>query len=486
LHPYQDADFYFLTGADMIPTIHQTDKLLYEQIYEFYRDAILQRRLKHNQRLPSYRVLAKELGVGNNTVLKAYEQLILEGYVKNEIRKGLYVTKVNSRDWQIDPVVKKAAPGGTKTAVKKEKLGFNTSAHLVDERNFPIKHWRKCGNWALDSISFQYQEHEHDDPLKDQLIKYLFNYRGVQATPERLLIGSGASALVFWLAFMLRKTCSKIVVEEPGYVRTRSLFSEFGYNVRPVCVNNDGIDLQDLAKEKADLVYLTPSHQYPTGAAIPVSHRIQILGWAKKNNAYIIEDDFDCEFRYKTRLMPSLQGLDQADRVIYVGTFSSALMPSLRVAYLVLPENFPVVYRPYSYLTNTVPYFTRKTLAHFMEQGFWERHLKKMRNIYKKKYDTCIAALKKIPKDLIHFNDTPSGLNILLRINTELSEGEIIKCALDNGVLVTPASEFYCVKGNLPRQPEVLFEFGSLPENEIEKVVEKLCMAWFRKQVRVK
>jgi GntR family transcriptional regulator/MocR family aminotransferase len=479
LHPRPDAEFNFLTGADMIPAIQHTGKLLYEQIYDFYKEAILHKRLKPNQRLPSYRVLAKELGVGNNTVLKAFEQLILEGYVKNENRKGLYVTRIDNKDWQVEPVVKRTQVGVTRLPPRKAKQAFSTSIHLVDEKDFPVKQWRKCSNWALDNISFQYQEHEGHDPLKDQLIRYLFNYRGVQATHERLLIGSGASALVFWLAFILRKTCSKIIVEEPGYSRIPGLFSEFNYNVKPVRVNNDGIDLQHLAREKADLIYLTPSHQYPTGAAIPVSHRIQILNWAKKNNAFIIEDDFDCEFRYKTKLMPSLQGLDQNDRVIYVGTFSSALMPSLRVAYLVLPENFPVAYQSHSYLTNTVPYFTRKTLAHFMETGFWERHLKKMRNTYKKKYDTCIAALKKIPKNHIQFNNTPSGLNILLRINTRIKEEELINRARDNGILITPASGFYFDKANRPKQPEVLFEFGSLPQDKIEKVVGKLHTAWF-------
>jgi GntR family transcriptional regulator / MocR family aminotransferase len=465
-------------GADMIPTIHQSDKLLYEQIYEFYKHAILQKRLNHNDRLPSYRVLAKELGVGNNTVLKAYEQLILEGYVKNADRKGLYVTKMDHRDWQIE---KKGRIPVTPARPKKKKSGISTTDHLVDERNFPVKHWRKCSNWALDHISFQYQEYEQHDPLKDQLVKYLFTYRGVHASPERLLIGSGANALMFWLAFVLRKSCSRIVIEEPGYPRIRFLFSEFDYHIKPVTVGEDGIDLKKLAKEKADLIYLTPSHQYPMGAAIPVSHRLQIIGWARKNNAFIIEDDFDCEFRYKTKLMPSMQGLDQSDRVIYIGSFSNSLMPSLRVAYMVLPENFPVAYQAYRYLTNTVPYFTRKTLAHFMEQGYWERHLKKMRNLYKKKYDTCIEALRKIPDNQIKFNNTPSGLNILLRINTRLGEAEIIKRALENGIHIAPASVFYAHPGNIPRHPEVLFEFGSIPQDEIESVVEKLHAAWFRK-----
>ena len=478
MHPCQDADFNFLTGAVMIPTIHHTDKLLYEQIYEFYKTAILQKRLAYNQRLPSYRVLSKELGIANNTVLKAYEQLVLEGYVTNVHRKGLYVAKIDRSDWQL-PLADPLPARSNKLKSKKRSTDYNTSIHLVDESHFPVKQWRKCSNWALDRISFQYQEYEQDDPLKEQIIKYLFQYRGVRATAERLLIGSGASALVFWLAFVLRNTCKKIIVEEPGYTRTRMLFQEFGYNVKPIRVASQGIDLVQLRKERADLLYVTPSHQYPTGAAIPVTHRIQLLNWAQKNNAYIIEDDFDCEFRYKTNLMPSLQGLDQTNRVIYIGTFSSALMPSLRVAYVVLPENFAAIYEPHRHLTNTVPYFTRRTLALFMEKGFWERHLKKMRMIYKRKYDACMQALQQLPAKCIEYNQTPSGLNILLRINTRLSEKEIIHRAQAAGIVVTPTSEFYSDKANIPRQPQVLFEFGSLPQEAIAQVVDKLYKAWF-------
>jgi GntR family transcriptional regulator/MocR family aminotransferase len=462
----------------MIPTIHETGKLLYEQIYDFYKNAILTKRLKYDDRLPSYRVLAHELGVGNNTVLKAYEQLVLEGYVKNEHRKGLYVTMIENADWQLDAAPKKDVPVAGR-ASRKTKADFKPAVQLVDEKTFPVKEWRKCSNWALDHISFQYQEHEGHDPLKDQLIKYLFNYRGVCATAERLLIGSGASALVFWLAFILRKSCSKIVIEEPGYSRIRLAFSGFDYKVKPIRVNEDGLDLKKLLKEKADLLYLTPSHQYPTGAAIPVSHRLKMLSWAKKNDAWIIEDDFDCEFRYKTKLMPSLQGLDRANKVIYVGTFSSALMPSLRVAFVVLPEKFPVEFQTYRYLTNTVPYFTRKTLSHFMEQGYWERHLKRMRNVYKNKYEACIDALKELPRKHIQFNNAPSGLNILLRVNTRLSESEMVRRALENGVLITPGSEFYAEKRNMPRHREVLLEFGSLQREEIHKVVKRLYTAWF-------
>lgn len=465
----------------MIPTIHHDDKLLYEQIYEFYRDAILQKRLKFNYRLPSHRTLANELGIGKNTVIRAYEQLVHEGYLKNENRKGLYVSRLDHTDWQVKAVPLKQ-PGQHRQlkSFKEKKPKIKLTDQVIDEKNFPIKEWRKCSNWALDNINFQYEENDNVDPLKEHLIKYLYYSRGVTTSPDRMIIGSGTNALLFWLAFVLKKACSKIIFEEPCYLRTRHLFSDFDYRIKPIGVNREGIDLRKLLKEKADLLYLTPSHQYPTGAAIPVGNRLKILNWARKNDTYIIEDDYDCEFRYKTRLMPSLQGLDEFQRVIYTGTFSNSIMPSLRVAYLILPENFPIDHQSYGYWTNTVPYITRKTLGYFIEKGFWERHLKKMRKLYQEKYYVCIAALKKLPENHIRFNNTPSGLNIFLSINTKLSEIELIKRALDNGIRITPASGFYYHKSNRPPLPEVLFEFGNLNINEVENVVQKLYRAWFK------
>lgn len=461
----------------MIPVIIRNGKPRYLQVYEFYKDAILNQRLVADQKLPSYRWLAKELGVANNTIIQAYDQLISEGYVRNSQRRGLFVNKIEIKDWQLHNM---AMPEpASKTEKKKKKIPFSASVHLVDQGNFPIKQWRKCSNWALDNISFQYQEYESDEPLKEHLLQYLYKHRGVKAGPAQLFIGSGVSSLMFWLAFVLRKQCSKILIEDPGYARVRDLFQEFNYTVKPIAVHEDGADVRALNKEKADLLYLTPSHQYPTGAAIPVSHRLQILVWAKRNKAFVIEDDFDCEFRYKSKLMPSLQALDSSGNVIYVGTFSSALMPSLRVAYLVLPTTLSTQVLPFKHLTNTVPYFTRKALALFMEHGYWESHLRKMSKVYRLKYEACVNALKKFPENKITFNDTPSGLNIFLKLNSRLTETEIVRRAAEQEIPVTPASQFYYSKKRSSKQPEILFEFGSIPANEIEKVFMKLYKVWF-------
>lgn len=462
----------------MIPTIHRNDRPRYLQVYDFYKDAILNQRLVPDEKLPSYRWLAKQLGLANNTIIQAYEQLVAEGYVRNEQRRGLYVNKIEIKEWQLHNLA--APPSPRHEVKKKKKVKFSASVHLVDQRNFPLKQWRKCSNWALDNISFQYQEYEHDEPLKKQLLQYLYKYRGVKASPEQLIIGSGASSCMFWLAFILRNSCSKLLIEDPGYPRVREVFNEFRYTIKSVPVRKEGIDIRLLKKEKADLLYLTPSHQYPTGAAMPVSHRLQVLDWAKRNKAYVIEDDFDCEFRYKTKLMPSLQALDGSGNVIYVGTFSSVLMPSLRVAYMILPVTLSPATLPFKYLMNTVSYFTRKTLSLFMENGFWESHLRKMSKVYRLKYEACVTALGQLPSNRITFNNTPSGLNIYLKIHSKTSEADLVSRAAEQDILVTPASQFYHLKENLPKHTEILFEFGSIPTEEIEKVITKLYRTWFK------
>jgi GntR family transcriptional regulator / MocR family aminotransferase len=461
----------------MIPVIHGRNKPRYLQVYDFYREAIINQRLTPGDKLPSYRWLAKQLGLANNTIIQAYDQLVSEGYVRNEQRRGLYVNPIAIKDWQVHHM---RAPRPEIKEVKKKKLAFSASVHLVDQRDFPVKHWRKCSNWALDNISFQYQEYESEEPLKEQLLQYLYKYRGVKASQAQIVIGSGASSLMFWLAFVLHQHHPRMLFENPGYTRVRNLFSEFGYKIKSIPVKEDGIDVGVLRKEKADLLYLTPSHQYPTGAAIPVSRRLEILDWAKRNDAFVIEDDFDCEFRYKTKLMPSLQALDGSNNVIYVGTFSSALMPSLRVAYLLLPHALLQQVSAFKYLTNTVPYFTRKTLSLFMENGYWESHLRKMNKIYRLKYEACIYALKALPPKKIKFNNTPSGLNIFLKLHTTVSEAEIVRRAAAQDILVTPASQFYNQKESKQKHVEILFEFGSIPAGEIAAVITKLYKAWFR------
>jgi GntR family transcriptional regulator / MocR family aminotransferase len=469
----------FFKGAAMLPIISlKSDKALYEQLYEFYKATILSGRLKKGYRLPSHRTLAKELEVSNNTVIRAYEQLVDEGYLNNVARKGLFVCKVES----IDNNTKKVTSIVDKSNIhqsKKSKTKITLYDNVIDEHVFPLKRWRKMQQLALDSLYYQYDYKSEKSTLKDHLVKYLYYSRGVIATPSRIVIGAGMNTLFCLLALMLKSSHQTILFEEPGYPKSRTIFKLHNYHVKSIPVRKDGVDMAKLRKEKADLLYLTPSHQYPTGVIIPIDNRLQILKWAIENNAYIIEDDFDCEFRHKAKLIPSLQSIDKFNRVIYFGTFSNSIMPSLRIAYMVLPDKFCADLNDFEFLINTVPFTSQQTLSYFIEKGFWESHLRKMRRIYREKYYLTIQLLKNIFGNRISFNQSHAGLNILIQIKTTLSERELLNKAEKQGIIVTPASPFYNNQVNVPVNPQILFEFSGLTIEQIPKVIEGLYKAWF-------
>lgn len=451
--------------------IRDSKKQLHEQVYEFYRDAILKGTLKTGYRMPSHRSLASELSVSNNTVIRAYEQLVHEGYVKSEARKGLFVCELEQMG-----VLRSKKP----VAVKLRTAGeINLFGSVVDEKLFPMKEWRKMQQLALDSLFFQYDYRSEQSTLKDNLVKYLFYSRGVVATRERIVVGAGMNVLFSLLAIMLRTTHKKILYEEPGYPKARTIFRLHDYKVKSLPVNEDGIDVARLYKEKADLLFLTPSHQYPTGVVIPIANRLRILKWAKENHAYIIEDDSDCEFQHKSKLIPALQGIDKFNSVIYFGSFSNAIMPSLRIAYMVLPEHFVTDLHEFEFLLNTVPFTSQQTLAYFMERGYWDKHLRKMRKVYREKYYACVHALKETFGEKIIFSQHHNGLNILLQVKTSLSERQLMSKAAAAGVIVTPASSFYADKNNAPSWPQILFEFSSLSPEQIPVVIGALYKAWY-------
>ena len=460
------------------PIIKNADKLLHEQIYEFYKNAILNQSLKAGYKMPSHRKLAADLSLSNNTVIKAYEQLILEGYFRSEERRGLFVCELEHIDIKRNKTSAVKFPAKS-VLPKIDKIKFNLNGNVVDEKVFPLKEWRKMNQLALDSLFFQYDFTSKHSSLKENLVKYLFYSRGVVATKERIVIGAGMNLLFSLLAIMLKNTHQNILFEEPGYTKARTIFKLHDYKIKSLPVNENGVDITSLRKEKADLLYLTPSHQYPTGAVIPIANRLKILKWASENNAYIIEDDFDCEFQHKLNLIPSLQGIDTFDSVIYLGSFSNAIMPSLRIAYMVLPENFTVLLSAFDFLLNTVPFTSQQTLAYFMERGYYEKHLRKMRKIYSEKYFITIQCIKNIFGNKILFNQNNAGLNILLKVQTQLTEIQLINKAKDKGVLVGSASIYYAEKPAASAFPEILFEFSSLEIENIPIVLDALFKAWF-------
>ncbi len=454
----------------MLPLIKKsTSQPLYEQVYDFYRKEILERNLKSGTRLPSVRQLATDLDVSNNTIIKAYDQLLQEGYLRNEPRRGLFIEKLEKLH-----VHEAEINSSQKQTLLKFK--YNLSHAQVDQKNFPIKAWRKMSQMALDSLRCQIHFYEDEAGFKEQLANYLYKSRGVKSDPNQIVICSGTNNVAVFLSILFKDTHKQLIFEEPGYNEVRNVFSKNGFRILPIQMTRQGIDLKQLPFSNSNLVYVIPSHHYPTGAVMPVQQRIKLIQWAVKTNSYIIEDDYDSEFRYKGKPIPSLQAIDQSDRVIYTGTLSKSLMPSLRVAYIVLPKSLKWKDPALEYLSLSVSYLTQKTLALFFEHGHWERHLRRMRKVYSKKYYHTVHSIKKNLGEKVSFHHSHAGLYLVLHVKSRLQEAALAKLALVQGIRVVGAEE--CFAKDPKWKSAIFFGFGGLDLNEIEPVIKTLKKAW--------
>ncbi|WP_335743557.1 PLP-dependent aminotransferase family protein [Salicibibacter kimchii] len=308
---------------------------LYLQIFQYFKQEIQSGRIEDGTKLPSKRKLAQHLDVSQLTVESAYDQLKAEGYIQSKPRKGLFVQKV---EYDILPNQNAPQFHTTESSQISEQIKYDFHHGKIDLNYFPHKTWRKI---SIDCLSDK-QHLLNGDPqgefnLRKEISMYLFQSRGVRCSPDQIVIGAGTQYLVGILCMLMNKK-SVVAVEDPGFHRTKHALKNHGIPIEPIPLDEEGIDIKRLKKSSANIAYVTPSHQFPTGVVMPISRRLELLKWAEKTGGYIIEDDYDGEFRYKGKPIPSLQGIDSSGNVIYFGTFSKSLIPSARISYMILPE----------------------------------------------------------------------------------------------------------------------------------------------------
>lgn len=450
---------------------------LYIQLAEFIRREILAGRIKPKEKLPSKRNLAKHLGLSLNTVQGAYDQICAEGYAESRPRSGLFVKNLDHDLFQDRVSYQESVQHSTDV---KEDMLMDFNSGKIDTEHFPYKAWRKLAVQSLfeDSGELFHMGHPQGEPeLRRQIVKHIYASRGVRCSADQIVIGAGTQVLIGLLCLLIGRE-QIYAIEEPGFYRTRTVLEDLGVQVAPIPLEEDGINLKVLNQTHAHAVYVTPSHQFPLGMVMPISLRMGLLNWAEEKGSYIIEDDYDGEYRYKGKPIPSLQGLDRNGKVIYLGTFSKALIPSIRISYLVLPLSLIKKYREhYSIYKQTVSRFHQDTLYRFMKEGLWQRHLNKMRTLYRKKQHVLLAAIQSNFGDKVRVIGEHSGLHIVLEVNSRMEETELIQKAMNAGVKVYPLSIHF----NEPierREPKILLGFGALSEQEIEKGVMLLKEAW--------
>nr|WP_315024568.1 PLP-dependent aminotransferase family protein [uncultured Aminipila sp.] len=459
--------------------INRTSKQsLYEQIYLQIKNDILNGIIKPDSRLLPTRTLAAELHLGRNTVTLAYHQLEIEGYIRAATGSGFYVNPVSTLTL-VDNSNSDFSPCHTPVETKILKANnFDFQYGSIDTNIFPINTWRKCMIFALDSIVAQpaltYMDKQGDLRLRTAIAHYLYQARGVQCSSEQVVITSGHQQSLQILTKLFPNQQYSFSMEEPGYDGTRVIFEANNYNINPILLEDDGINIDELSKLDTTLLYVTPSHQFPTGSVLPIMKRLSILAWANNNNSYIIEDDYDSELRYNMLPIPSLQSLDKNMRTIYLGTFSKSLSPDFRISYMVLPKNIYKKYNQLFKLTNcTVPKILQIALSEFFENGYFEKHQNILKTYYKKKHELLCYSIKNIFKKDATIHGSSAGLHILLSINCSYNQTELIEKASNNGVTIYPIDIYWIQKNRCPKN-QIMLGFGSIRLEDIPIAIKEL------------
>ncbi|NMH68393.1 PLP-dependent aminotransferase family protein [Bacillus sp. RO3] len=437
----------------------------YKQIYEKFKGYIENGDLPLNEQLPSIRQLADSLSVSRNTTLNAYEQLVAEGYIRSEGRTGYFVNNVEP---PLFPEVA-VASGTTKSAAgEEEPIIVDFRAGAVDQQHFPLKVWRRMVHEALSKKeSFQYGNPLGEECLREQIATYLFQSRGVRTDPSAVIIGSGTQQLLVNLGMLLKEEFPSIIVEDPGYDGAREAFHLHGFTLETLPVFETGAHFAGLD--------VTPSHQSPVGVSMSIQERVQLIHWAKSRQGYILEDDYDSEFRYTQQPFPALASIDST-RVMYVGNFSKSFLPGIRLSYMVLPE--PLLSR---YVQRFLPFECTASLqnqlamAAFIKTGEWNRHIKRMRLVYKRKMQCLVSELRKHFNESIHIVGEQSGLFVLAQLQLNRPEEWLMEQASIHGVKVYPTS-IYSIQNHV--QPTVKLGFSNISCEEIEVGVGLLKKAW--------
>ncbi len=460
---------------------NDSEKCLYEQIYEHIKQEIREGKLLQEERVPSTRFLAEYLQVSRSTVDMAYGQLLSEGYIEARPYKGYFVCQIEEL---LD--LKKELLSNKETFRKKEqpeekKIICDFSPFGVDMSLFPFGVWKKITKNILSDSNaklFSQGNAQGDYSLRETIARYLHASRGVNCTPEQIIIGAGNDYLLMLLEKILGREIP-IAMENPTYKRAYRIFESFGYPTKTVDVDENGMVVSQLRRTGVDLAYVMPSHQYPTGAVMPIGRRNELLKWAnEKDNRFLIEDDYDSEFRYKGKPIPSLQSSDKNGKVIYLGTFSKAIAPAIRVGYMVLP---PVLLERYrkkcSFYSTTVSRIDQKILEEFIKGGYFERHLNKMRKRYRDKHDYLLELLKPFQKQF-KITGENAGLHLLLTGTQGKTEQELIETAREQGVIVYGLSENLVEGVQQSMAPTVILGYGGLEEEQLQAGIEALKKAW--------
>lgn len=449
---------------------------LYTQLYNQLRKGIINGELKVDGKLTAIRVMAEDLGISKNTVETAYKQLLSEGFIRAEIGSGYYVEDVCS-----DFIFQGKGKGKNEIKNDREKMKYDFRYSSIEVSNFPWKKWKHYVGEAIADMEYRdyvsYESCKGNGELRENLKKFLHDNRGVQCETKQILVCSGTQHGAEMIINMLGGKGLNVAFEEPGFYTTRNIFTNSGCNVSPVTVTETGIDMEELKRSQAKIVYVTPSRQMPTGRVMTKEERMELLHWAEENKAYIFEDDYDSEFRYGSIPVPSIQSMDTNDRVIYAGTFSKILLPSFRMAYIILPKRLLRLFeKKYKYFNSFLPTSHQIATAKFLKDGSLERHMRRMVKLNQDKCEILIKGLKNYLGDYMEPYGRPGGTHILVKIHHVGEEDAVLKKLKEKSVKIYGTKQFFL---NKERAIDSLFMIGfnSINTNMIEEGCKAIAEA---------
>lgn len=446
---------------------------VYEFLTNCMRDDILSGKLKAGERLPAKRVLAEHLGISVITVQSAYAQLLIEGYIESVERRGYFVCKLEDVPPARDAVSQPNPPESP--AAQRYFADFTMTRPLP--RQFPYSVWARLMRTVLseqDPALLAPMPGQGLWQLRAAICVYLERIRGMHVQPSQIVVGGGTEFL-YGLIVQLLGRDRTYAVEDPGYRRAAQTFHAHGASCVSVPLDEHGLSIEALEHSGATVAHLSPAHHFPTGKVTPIARRRELLRWAEQGN-YLIEDDYDSEFRFKGRPVPTLQSMDTTGHVLYLNTFSKTLTPAIRIGFLVLPPGLAEQFATHP-VACTVSSFEQMTLAKFLSEGCFETHLARSRHVYRRSRDALIAAIRATPLgDRCTIEEQDSGLHFLLRFTPTCPDYELVTRAAEQGIHVNCLSSYYADPATAPQGCLVL-NYTGIPTDSMPEAAERLSRA---------
>ncbi len=460
---------------------------VYRQLYDSIRNMILAGQFRSGQRLPSSRDIADRFNISRTTVLQAYEDLLSEGYIEGKTGAGTFVSSkipekfINTTSSK--KVIKKKKFVAKKSSQLSKYLNYERADYnkfqpfkpgIPDLNNFPFVLWSKLLSNVINELSpkeFGYSSAAGFKPLRVAIANHIRVSRSVNCEPEQIIITGGSQQGIDLICRVLLERGDNVGFEDPGYPGARDIILAAGMNLIPLQMDNEGLTYQNI-KKKCNLIYTTPSHQYPLGITMSLQRRLELIDFASSKNIWILEDDYDSEYRYDGHPISSLQGIDEYGCVIYMGTFSKVMFPGLRIGYLVVPDSLIDSFIAAKLLSDrNSPIFEQAALCKFISDGHFGRHLRKMRLLYEQRKKFFFDSVEEHLSPHLTLHKTETGLHTFAWLKRIRSDKKIAKHFFENGV-ITPALSDYSIKNKL--KPGLVLGYAAYSEKQIMSSVNKM------------